>query len=72
MASTGTYASGKRDLQNQLNRKSEEVSERLGIDHNFKVADDTSPEFFGVTEEGLDATKRKAVADGRLEAKKYL
>jgi hypothetical protein len=70
-SSVGGYARSKTDLQSQLSRKSDEVSERLGIDHNFKVADDPTPEFFGVTEEGLDSTARKKVESGQQQVKKF-
>jgi len=58
--SAGQHVSGERELAEVFKRKSEEATERLGIEHNFKPIDLRDTEALGVTREGLeeDAARR--------------
>jgi hypothetical protein len=59
--SVGAYVSNERQLRDALKVASEEATYRLGTDHNYEylspadMADATS---HGVTEEGLDESRR--------------
>jgi hypothetical protein len=59
----------RRALRERDARHSEEVSLRTGIPHDFESHDvrEISPEDFGVTDEGLDATHDRKVALGELD-----
>ena len=64
--SVGAYVSNERQLRDTLKVISEEQSLRLGVDHNYEYlspADMADPQSHGVTEEGLDES-RKAHYDG--------
>lgn len=52
--SAGQHVSGERELTEVFKRKSEEATERLGIEHNFKPIDLRDHEALGVTREGLE------------------
>lgn len=64
---TGTVVSDPRQFERDLRRKSEEMSERTGIPHNYVPADRNDVKKLGVTEEGLDSTYNRKVASGELE-----
>lgn len=51
--SVGSVVRSKRDLNEQLARKSEEITERTGIPHQLAQADLRDRDIFPVTEEGL-------------------
>ena len=58
--SAGQHVSGQRELEEVFKRKSDEVTERTGIPHNFKPIDLRDHEALGVTRHGLeeDAARR--------------
>lgn len=56
----GTFVRNERELQDVYKRKSEEVSERLGIAHDFQPVSQSEKVSLGVTSEGLaDTVKRR-------------
>jgi hypothetical protein len=62
---------GRRDFEDALKRKGDDLSERLGMEHRFApIEAGDSKEAGGVTEDGLDATRRAARDAGRTEAKR--
>lgn len=67
--SVGTYVTNERELRDAIKRKSDEASERNGIEHNLEFmsrADMADMGAHGVTEEGLDDS-RKAWHDMGLQ-----
>jgi hypothetical protein len=56
--STGTYVSNEREFADGLKLASEEASARTGMDHNFIPVDVTDMKALGVTDEGLEHTKK--------------
>lgn len=52
--SAGQHVSGERELTEVFKRKSEEATNRLGVEHNFKPIDLRDHEALGVTREGLE------------------
>ena len=65
--SVGSYVSNERQLRDALKVISDEQSARVGMDHNYEYlspADMADASAHGVTEEGLDDTRRATyVAD---------
>src|SRR5688572_16350362 len=59
--------SSMRTLKAELNRKSEELTERTGIPHNYQPVDLRDKEGLGVTDEGLDSTYARQTATGERE-----
>ena len=55
----GKYVSNDREFRDALKVKSEEQSERLGIEHNYTYVDPADKQALGVTEEGLDSTHKQ-------------
>lgn len=70
--STGSYISSEQDLSEQLKRASEAASQRLGIEHRFTPIDMRDRAQTGQTDEGLDATMARQVAEGKREVKQWL
>lgn len=70
--STGSYVTSERTLKDEMKRASDERSERLGFDHSFTPVDPRETEALGVTEEGLDSTRRREVEEGKRETKKIV
>jgi hypothetical protein len=56
--STGQFVNNEQQFADQLKIKSEEASLRTGMDHNFVPVDVTDMKALGVTEEGLEHTRR--------------
>ena len=57
----GGYVSNEREMRDALKRVRDEQSERLGIEHNYEYltrAEMADPSAHGVTDEGLDTTRR--------------
>jgi len=52
--SAGQHVSGEHHLREVFKRKSEEATERLGVEHNFQPIDLRDHEALGVTREGLE------------------
>lgn len=48
---TGTYTSGVKDMSDQLKSKSDSMSERMGFEVNYQLADPADKKTLGVTEE---------------------
>lgn len=61
--STGAYVSNERDFRDGLKRKSEEMSIRTGMTHNYQPVDVTDMKALGVTDDGLEETKRRRRAE---------
>lgn len=61
--STGTYVAGVKDMEEQLHRKADEMSERLGFDCDYRLADRNDTTGLGVrsTEEIQEAAYEKQV-----------
>jgi putative FmdB family regulatory protein len=68
--SVGQVVSSHRQHKALLREKSDEMAERLGMDVNYQPIDPR--EAPGVTEEGLEATNRRRVNEGRDEVKLWL
>lgn len=63
--STGTVVSDPRQFERDLARKSEEQTERTGIQHNYVPVDHSDTTKLGVTDAGLKETyDRKVKTDG--------
>lgn len=71
-SSLGQYVSGRRAYEDGLKRASESATLRTGIAHDFKPVDLRDKERLGVTDEGLDETRRREVASGKREVKTWL
>ena len=69
---TDTYVRNESDFISDLHRKSDEMSVRMGFDCNYEPVDGREAAALGVTEDGLEETERRAVAEGRQEVKLYL
>jgi hypothetical protein len=55
---TGQYVTNERAFGDQLKLKSEEMSARTGMEHNYQPIDITDMKALGVTDEGLEHTQR--------------
>ena len=71
-ASLGRHVSNEKDYKSGLAAASRLASARSGREVNYSPVDLRDRESVGVTEEGLDSTRRAEVALGKREAKKYL
>lgn len=70
--SVGTVVSSKRQHADLLKRQSEAATIRTGIPHNYVPVDPAdSRAVFGVTDEGLDATRAREVEDGKRDVQRY-
>lgn len=49
--STGTYTSGVKDMTNQLKSQSDSMSERMGFEVNYQLADTGDKKTLGITED---------------------
>ncbi len=70
--SLGARIPNTRTAKSVLSRASDEATARTGVPHSYEFVDPREPASIGVGEKGLEATERRAVEDGRVEAKKYL
>ena len=52
----GAAVSSKRQLEEELRKKSEEATNRTGVLHDYRSADLRDRDIFPVTDEGLDST----------------
>ena len=48
---TGTYTSGVKDMTNQLKHQSDNMSERMGFEVNYQLADPGDKKTLGVTDD---------------------
>lgn len=55
----GAYVRSERELNDVYKRKSEEVSERLGIPHDFQPVSQTEKQALGVNAAGLEETVKQ-------------
>lgn len=69
---TGTVVSNSRQFRDGLKVASDRETARTGIEHNYVEVDPTDAKALGVTEEGLDTTARRLVAEGKKDVKTYL
>ena len=67
--SIGSYVRNRAELKSEFSRKSDEMSERMGMHVDYQPIDPYdlkhSPEAFGVTEEGLSQREKK-LADSKI------
>lgn len=66
---TGQWVSDRKQIREQLHIASEEVSERMNLEHRFIEVDANDKDHLGVTDEGLDATHDRHVELGWKESK---
>jgi hypothetical protein len=66
-ASVGRPISDPKQFRAELRRKSDEMSERTGMVHNYVEVDPSEPASLGVTAEGLDETARAKHDSGEME-----
>lgn len=69
--SLGSYVSGRREYEDGLKRASESATLKTGITHDFRPVDLRDKDRLGVTDEGLDSTRRVEVSEGKREVKKW-
>jgi hypothetical protein len=67
--STGKWITGRKQLKEELHVASEEVSERLNLEHRFVMADMSDHKTLGITDEGLDSTHDAHVKMGFKSSK---
>jgi hypothetical protein len=60
----GAYVKNRQDFEDGLKRRSDEASERLGVEHRFRPVDHDA---VGATAEGMEPTERAARDSGRVE-----
>lgn len=68
----GEYVTNDRDFRDGLKQKSDDDSKRHNRTVNYSPVDLRDKTALGVTEEGMDATRRHEVATGQREAKKFV
>lgn len=56
--SVGQFVGNERQFKDGLKRKSEEMSMRTGMEHNYQPVDVTDMKALGVTDEGLEHTRK--------------
>lgn len=62
---TGSVVRTKSQFKDGLKQASERETARTGIPHNYVEVDPTDHKALGVTDEGLDATARRIMAEGK-------
>lgn len=70
--SAGAYVTNSHALDSELSRQSDEMSERMGFTVAYEPIDGHDPAAHGVTDQGLDATRRQEVDSGAVAPKLYL
>lgn len=63
--SIGAYVTSERQFRDELKRGAELETLRTGIEHNYEPVDMSDTKSLGVTAEGLEATNRVRVAEGK-------
>ena len=66
---TGQVESDPRKFREHLHVASREMEERLGMKVDYQPVDMTDKDALGVTDEGMDATHDRAVAEGRKDSR---
>lgn len=70
--SVGRYVQSDADLRAAFSEKSDAMSRQTGIDHNYVPLDhQEAREVCGVTDEGLDSTRRRQVDSGETSVQNY-
>jgi predicted PP-loop superfamily ATPase len=67
-STTGTVVSSGRQFRDELRRKSDEMTERTGMPHNYVEVDRNDTKSLRVTDEGLDTTYDRKRAAGLVHA----
>ena len=67
--STGKIESDPRKFKEHLYAAGQEMAERIGMPVNYEPVDMTDRDALGVTDEGMDATHDRAVAEGRKDSR---
>lgn len=70
--SVGRVISSDKQHREALKIATDESNERLNLNQNFVPVDMNDKEALGVTDEGLDATRKQLVDSGEVERKLYL
>lgn len=65
--SLDAYVSNDAQIRSELSRQSDEMSARMGFDHQYELVDPSDPASYGVTDEGMEATERVARNSGEIE-----
>jgi putative FmdB family regulatory protein len=68
----GSHVTSKREFGDKLKAASDRQSARTGLAHNYVPVDLRDREACGVTDEGLDATRKHRVDSGMVETKRYV
>lgn len=66
---TGRVETDARKMQQYLDQRSDEESERLGMKVDFQMVDPTDRDALGLTDEGLDATHDHQVRTGQKDSR---
>lgn len=70
--SLGTYLTNDAAAASALSRQSDEATARTGVTHSYELVDPREKSALGITDEGLEATEKRAVEDGKVAPKLYL
>lgn len=68
----GKVISDQKQFKSELDRKSEEMTERTGIPHNYVPVDLSDRESLRVNDDGMDSTMRRQTETGQREVKQWL
>jgi putative FmdB family regulatory protein len=68
----GGHVRSRQHFRDELRAASDRASARTGIEHNMVPVDLRDKAELGVTDEGMDATRRHQVATGKVEPKRYV
>lgn len=68
--SVGKLISDPKQFDAELKRKSEEMTERTGMKHNYVAADMSDQTALKATDEGMDSTMSRKTKSGERESKK--
>lgn len=71
-AATNSYVTSEADLREKMKLQSVAMTERTGVEHNFTPISRHETAELGVTDEGLDATRRAERKQGRTTSQLYL
>ena len=71
-ASLGARVSTPGQIQSALSRQSDEMSARMGFDHHYELVDPHDPQSAGVTEQGMEETRKRARDTGATTATKKI
>lgn len=66
---TGRVETDARKMQQYLDQRSDEESERLGMTVDFQMVDPTDKDALGLSDEGLDATHDRQISTGQKDSR---